>query len=420
VSNTWDTAGTVWDGAEWQGTPPTAPDWSKEWLWWWQNGNGSLTINLNPYVIEARWTTESHTMNDGTFRGDLQPGKITVKMWDPLNHLGALDKFGAMFAWYKPTNQAWCWFYDTYAQGLYTLGDPLGADRVFTGVTWPARYTNPGFSSNFNQSPASVSNRLAAIVGLMNTSTFRPPAVVVGAIAAQSQQLPQQLGGSDGKYPSLLEMVRTAAANGVAWLSATPPTTDGGRFGLTLNYARWETTNSRVLDASQIIAGPPTTASADWVISAASWQGVKGDGTTNAWSAYSSGNVGAWGYQGPSSLRIVGDVSGPPVNTAAPENPGVSGTTTAMFNAYSDPTQQVLDTLDVQSGIHRTPAGGVSPTAWDPYAHTFAPVDVVTLTHMNPTATFPYRVTSSDHRLTGTIWQTTHHLEKYAAATPLP
>jgi hypothetical protein len=421
MSNTWDGAGTVWDGAEWQAGKPPVPDFSKDWLWQWQPATGAR-VNLNGLLVEARWTTESHTQGDGTFRGDIQPGKITARLWDPAHLLDNLDKFGAMFALYKPTGAAWCWFYDSFARGLYAPADPLDADCVYTGLTWPGRYTNNLTLAVGSLRPVeSVTARLGAAVAQMNQSGYYPPAVVAGSFAAQSQTLPAQTQQTGDEYPGILTMVRDAASDGVAWLSATPPTVDQGPFGLTLNYARWETINARVLDASQVIAGPPVTASAAWVITAVSWSATRGDGYTSTWYEQ-SGSVLAWGYQGPEGVRVVGDITSTIIGGTynGPEWSATHNTTIAMLNAYSDPTLRVLDSVDVQAGVHRTPTGVLSPTEWDPYAHTFGPLDVLTLNNVAGQAGLRYRVTSTDHRLTATVWQSTHHLEAYAAATPLP
>jgi hypothetical protein len=79
----------------------------------------------------------------------------------------------------------------------------------------------------------------------------------------------------------------------------------------------------------------------------------------------------------------------------------------------------LLDTVEVQSGARSSPTGGPTATDWDPYAHTFSPLDVAAIDHGNGT-TGHYHVTQSSHRLTSTVWQTSHTLEKYIAASPLP
>jgi hypothetical protein len=81
--------------------------------------------------------------------------------------------------------------------------------------------------------------------------------------------------------------------------------------------------------------------------------------------------------------------------------------------------EEILDSIDVQSGWRTTTSGGPTPDQWDPYSHTFAPPDTVSIVQ-NDQAAHVYRIVKSDHRLTGRLWQTTHTLEKYIAPTPLP
>jgi hypothetical protein len=119
-------------------------------------------------------------------------------------------------------------------------------------------------------------------------------------------------------------------------------------------------------------------------------------------------------------LRIVGNVTDPNLGTGGPEQPAVAQTGQNMMNAYVSSNVLILDSIDVQSGTHRTPTGQLSPTPWDPYTHTYGPLDVLTTVGVSGSNTVKYRVTSSDHRLTATIWQTTHTLEKYAAPAALP
>ena len=157
-----------WDVNEWNAGPPPEPGWGDDWAWWYQVGTAGI-IPLNELVVEARWTTDSHTLGDGTFRGDLQPGTLTARLWDPQHQLDNLDKLGAVWAAYKPTAQVWCWFYDQFARGLYAPGDPAAADCVFTGTQWPVRLT----SSQGSLAPAvqTAAARLAAIVANLNAVT---------------------------------------------------------------------------------------------------------------------------------------------------------------------------------------------------------------------------------------------------------
>jgi hypothetical protein len=419
MSNTWDSAGTVWDGAEWQAGTPPAPDFSKEWRCWYQVGStatGNPLIDLNPYLVEARWSTDSHTMGDGTFRGDLQPGTATIRFWDPGHHLDYLPQNGCVFLLYMPTGACWCFFYASQARGLYAPGDPLDADTVLTATTWPVRLTNDQGSATFPAQAASA--RLGAVVDALNTVNFGLQLPAVGkAIAAQNQQVPATVPTSVVSniysYPGYLAVVRNAAADGVAWLQPSGAATGVGT--LTLNYARWETINARVLDRSQVIAGPAVTLDSGYAVTRVDWAAVDNSAVATEL-LIRGGNWGSHGMQGPSGMRVLGNVGQSP---NGPEYAACNQTATQLCSDRSDGGAHVLDSIDVQSGVHRTKAGGLSPTPWDPYSHHFTPVDVVSLVD-NTGNTTRYRVTTSAHRLTATIWQTTHTLEKFTAPTPLP
>jgi hypothetical protein len=405
---TWDTS--KWDQAEWAGGPPPGAGWGGDWRWWYQVGAGGL-IELNGLLVEARWSTDSHTLGDGTFRGDIQPGTLTARFWDPAHLLDNLNKLGAVFAYYLPTGAAWCWFYDTLARGMFAAGDPADADTVFTGSPWPLRATNDRGDTSFPVQ--SVAARLAALVAVMNGAYLSYPPVTA-AVAAQSQNVAATaVNTQTGAWPGLLPVVRDAAAPGVAWLAATGAPAGAG--SLTLNYARWDTTRARTLDRAQIITGPPVTASAAWVVNRAAFAATDGATGTQTSLVHGAGAANAYGIQGPPSMRMWGNVG----TTNVGEWAGCNGTAGQLIADRADPSEKLLDTVDVQSGRRTNPTGGPTPTAWDPYAHTFTPIDVVALVD-NAGATKNYRVTKSDHRLTALVWQTTHTLEKYTAATPLP
>ena len=227
----WDTA--QWDrGAEWSGGPPPSGGWGDDWRWWYQVGP-TVNRELNEMIVEARWTTDGHTLGDGTFRGDIQPGSLTVRLWDPNHVLDDLPKAGAMWAQYKPTGATWCWFYDSFTRGLVAPGDPAGADCVFSGTQWPLRFTT---WTQFTNYPAqSAAARLAAVVATLNAqagaSALNMPAVA-GNIAPQTQLVPaaplQQQPSAFQFYPAYLQTVRDAATNGIAWMSAAAQS--GGRL----------------------------------------------------------------------------------------------------------------------------------------------------------------------------------------------
>ena len=406
----WDSA--VWNADEWQAPPIPPPGWGDDWSWWYQVGS-TIILDLTGLLVEARWTTDSHTLGDGTFRGDIQPGTLTARFQDPERNLDNLNKLGAVWALYKPTGACWCWFYDSFARGLYAPGDTQAADCVFTGTMWPSRLTTPSADTAFPSQ--SVNARLTAIVSWLNgqlAGMNLPP--ITAQIAAQSQTVPAAVAdATTGQYPSYLAFIRAAAANGVAWMSAAA--SPGAPGTLILNYARWETSNTRILDRSQIIAGPPTTASTDFLVTFVQWTAILG--TTGAASGFWFAGPGAptWGYQGPGAMRICGNVT----LGSGPEQPACQTTAQRLSNDRSNPSEQYLNTVSLQSGSRSSPTGGPSSAAWDPLAMNFSPTDVASITD-DAGAAHLYRVTKTDHRLTVTIWEAVHTLEKFTPATPLP
>ena len=411
----WDSG--RWDQAEWAGAPPPEPGWGADWRWWYQLGT-SVWADLNELLVEAVWSTDGHTLGDGTFRGDIQPGTLTARLWDPSHLLDSLPRMGAMWAQYAPTNAVWCWFYDSFTRGLYSPGDPAAADCVFTGTPWPIRLSTPSQFTNYPSQ--SVSARLAAIAATLSahggSSELYLPAVSAN-VAAQSQTMvanpvASMPAGTVGAYYSpYLQSIRDAAAPGVAWMA--PAAAPGGAGSLVLTYARWETAVQRTLDDSQIVAGPATTSAADWLISAVSWSAVRGsDGNTTNQALNWAPQV--FGVSGPAGLRMWGDIG----NAPGPEHAAVAATSQQLLQDHANPSERWLSSVSLQSGARSTPTGGISSAAWDPYAHVFAPTDVAAIVHDGNT--HRYRVVKSDHRLTSTAWTTTHTLEKFTAATPLP
>lgn len=401
-----------WDGAEWAGTAPPDEGWANDWRWWYQTAT-TVNFELNGLLVEARWTTDSHTFADGTFRGDLQPGTLTAQFWDPGHLLDTANKAGAVWATYKPTGATWCWFYDSLTRGLFAPGDPQSSNCVFTGTPWAARLVSENTITNFRSQ--SASDRLNAIVAALvgQRANLSLPAIT-GAIANQSQMLPiVAYNTSTDLYPSYLQSVRDAAGNGVAWLAATAPHTDTGPGALVLNYAKWETNIQRILDRSQVVTGPPVTAGVNWIITTITWAATDGNGTQTPGYNYNTAYQ-QWGYVGPSPIRVSGNLT-----PGQPEYLPVAATGDAITAAHTNPSELVLSSVALQSGRRTTPTGGLATATWDAYAHTFTPVEVARIKDDAGAAHY-YRVTKSDHRLTSTVWETTHYLEKYVAPTPLP
>lgn len=417
MPSTWDAA--IWDTDEWAPGPPPSQGWGQDWRWWWQVGSDPASIiDLMGLVVEARWTSDSHKLGDGTFRGDLQPGTCTVRLWDPAHKLDNLNKLGAVWALYQPTGACWCWFYESLSRGLYAPGDPADADAVFVGTPWPTRLTTPRWDGNFPQQSAAA--RMAAIVNLLNTAnpSMSLP-VVTGNIAGQGQIVPAIAYTTTdpfNQYPDLLTQVRTAAADGVAWWTPTAGATGVG--ALTLNYGRWEAANVRPLGHSQVIAGPATTADLSIYLSFVNFATVNG-ATAAAYNVSTLADLAhraLVGFQGP-NMRFWGDAN---INGNGAEQAALITTANNLINDRSNPSELLLSSVDVQSGGRTGPAGGPSSAEWDPYGHTFSPIDVAAVADTGDILVKNYRVQQSSHRLTANIWQTTHTLDKYTAAAPLP
>ena len=114
-------------------------------------------------------------------------------------------------------------------------------------------------------------------------------------------------------------------------------------------------------------------------------------------------------------MRLYGNLT----SGSGPEYIPVIGTSGQICVDRQDATEQVLSSIGLQSGTRWTADGKPSAADWDPYAHVFSPTDVAVIAGDDGRNHF-YRVSQSSHRLTATVWQTTHTLEKYTAPTPLP
>jgi hypothetical protein len=408
----WDKS--TWDQARWWA--PLA-GWGDDWRFWYQTQNRQEK-ELTNLVVEARWTTDSHAMGDGTFRGDLQPGKCAIRMWDPGRVVEGLNKQGAVWATYRPTGATWCWFYDSIDRALVAPGDPMGSDVVWSGLPWSSRMTS--VYNNTYRGVESVNARINAMADLMagGVDWVLPP--VSRSIAGQSQLVSAQTIDTSvpaGMYPSLLQTLRNAGANGVVWLSAAM---DGSGMGnLTLHYDRWETVNAaRPLDGSQVIAGPPVETSVGWVINLVGFTATKGDTGVQSSQNTNAGGLGYGGYgvQYLGSMRLWGDIS----TSAAPEWSGQYGTAVSINNSRSNVSDASLSTITVQSGKRWTATGAPSAKQWDPAAHVWTPLDQLSYLDPRDNKTHLYRVKHSDHVLNATVWQTVHSLETYAAGSQLP
>jgi hypothetical protein len=404
----WDSS--TWDNASWVGP---LQGWGNDWRFWYQIGTTQST-ELTSMVVEARWSTDSYTMGDGTFRGDLQPGKCAIRLWDPGYLLDKLDKRGAVWATYVPTGATWAWFYDTVDRPLVAPGDPMGADMVYSGLTWPARLT--AHWSQTARPVESVTARINAMVTVMAGLTMP---TMAGAVATQNQLVVANVvdtADPSGNPPGVLATLRTAAANGVLWLSYRM---DGSGNGvMTVNYARWETVNTaRTIGGIQIVAGPPVETSVGWLINLVGFAGTRGDtGAQTTVNTQGGLPMGAYGVNYLGAMRLNGDIS----TSTAPEWSGQNGTAQAIMNDRSAPLEHYLSTITVQSGKRWTHAGAPSASQWDPTAHLWSPLDQMSYLDPIDNKTHLYRVTKSDHVLNATVWQTVHTLEKFTGPAALP
>ena len=418
---TFDTS--LWGGPSY---PPGA-GWRDEWRFWYQLA-GVQQLDVTAMVVEARWTTDGHTMGDGTFCGDVQPGKCSVRMWDPRLELEGLDKYGALWACYLPTGATWCWFYNTLTRGLFAPGDPAAADCVFAGDTWPVRLTADvftGYADASNRPAESANARLNNLADLAITGNtwagWQLPAMTK-QVAAQGQLVPATTYSGSGPpwatWPSYLSMVRDAATDGLMWWSYGR---DGSGSGtMAFRYDRWETANAaRVLDPAQVVAGPPVDASAAFVFGFVDMNATRGG---DAYKTYlrTASNVSFAGA-GNIAVRLYGDIENTPGTggRTGPDFNGASSTVNTWADDHADPTERVLSSVSCQSG-DRTTAAGAPSTPWDPAAHVWTPLDVMSYLDPADQKTHLYRVCHSDHLLNAATWQTVHTIEKFSAATRLP
>jgi hypothetical protein len=409
---TWGSA--VWDADLWEGGPPPSDLIGKDWSVWYQFGNGIATGmgDLSGLLVEARWTTDSHSRGDGTYRGDIQPGAATVRFWDPdrvLDNMQAGAGGGSLWLLYKPTGACWCYFYETFARGVFTPGDPMAADCVFTGTTWNPSYLNARPQTAF--AAQAVTARLNAIVASIATvNTAGVP--ITAAVATQNQQCPAVVADSNGHGPSYLQSIRNAAADGVAWLAASAPI--GGPGQAILHYERWETVGAtRRLSNEQIVAGPPTTNDYTTTFNVIQWAGANAAGT----SVYNATQLTTYGdWQNPQSYRLVGNVN----PSGGAEYTGVLATSNQLFEDLNQVLGPfLLSSVSLQSGNRATAAGADAGEQWDPYTMVYGPADKAVL-DVDGQGDRNYRVTQTSHRLTARVWQAVHTLELFSAPYQLP
>jgi hypothetical protein len=407
----WDQ--TKWDLSSWQGQvfPPGA-GWRYDWQVWFQS-SGAVQWDMTASVVEARWSTDSHTPGDGTFRGDLQPGSLQIQLHDPAHRAETLDKLGTVWLHYSPANFTWGFYLETVTRQLVAPSDAAAADVVLTASTWPLRLTTDCLK-NFARPAERVDTRLTALAAQLNGNADLHLPQYTAQVASQSQICTPvaTLGWADlVTYPSALSLVRAAAADGVAWIDAQQTPAGLGRF--VLRYERWETVTGRALTDSDIVAGIPFDQTSADVITHAVWNGTNAAGAATT---FEHASQAAWNYgDGKITMRLWGDLS---FNTA--EYNAASQTTTNLFTVRTQPNAERLSAVTATSGPRMHPAGTAGP-AWNPAAHVWSPIEYLSWS----SSQFPgwqgaYWVTKTDHRLRAAAWDSAHTLELYSAATPLP
>jgi hypothetical protein len=416
IPGVWDS--TRWNQSQWfQPSPPNVAGWGDDWRFWVQYGpNPQTVIELTEMVIEARWTTDEHTMGDGTFRGDLQPGQLALRLWDPKRILDAIPFTALIFARYRPAAMTFVWFHDTLTRGLYPQSDPQAADCVINGLGWPVRLTAP---STFNRTPEPANSRMTAVVAAINAASTLNLPTVAGDIAAQSQSVGASImvDTQIAVYPGYLQALRDAGVYGVVWLEGTGGDVDGSTGALAVRYRRWDTSQPRPLDPAQIIAGPAISRSVDFVLSQVKFEGD--DPTTAAAESFTysvtDSQAYAYGLVAAGPLRVWDRLDG-----TGPQWPVLISLAGQILYEHGQ-SQTYLSTVSCQSGARWLADGRPSTVLWNPAAHVWSPIEV--MTYRNPAAgntTQSYRVTKSDHTLNAAAWSTTHTLEWFVNPPAMP
>lgn len=420
--------GPVWDNALWDispwalgAQPPGGSGgWGDDWEWWIEYrttnaASSQVAQDITANVVEARWSTDSHAMGDGTFRGDLQPGKLTLRCWDPT---GSIDgrtyfTFATIWALYKPLGACWCWWIDDFTRPLMPRGDPGYSDLVITADSLGPPLTNPYPSPNPVRPAETVNARLAWIVGDINYQSGRgmfnsPPWELVAAV--QNQTVKASTLDNLSLAPGYLPLIRDAASDGVAWLSPYRPGDLGTLGRMRLRYERWETVTRRAMPPGMITAGPPIAQQLS-PMTRVSFTSTEPDGSTHDWAnvvnAYYRGGTG------PTGLRVYAQTWSP--------NPDLTPLVNTMLAMVTVPSNTYwISSVESDAGVRRHADGSPSTDYWDPTAHVWSPIDVMTFQHpVQTSATITARVVSTDHRLSATVWQSAHTLELFVAPSPL-
>jgi hypothetical protein len=211
-------------------------------------------------------------------------------------------------------------------------------------------------------------------------------------------------------YPGWLEWIRTAAANGCAWLEARSVPAPRSAGSLVLHYDRWESVTGRLVYEDQYNAMTPWTYGMDHVITYLSWNGTDAAGVESSAGQYGSG-WGAYGKEDLGPMRVLADVTG------GNDRAAVLATGDAILNDHGAPAQRV-NQLMVTSG-DRTHPDGTPSYAWDPASNVWTPRDAMQWRRFGAPDLETYRVQSTAHRLTARVWESVHTLEMFSQPAAL-
>jgi hypothetical protein len=404
----WGTA--IWGTDHWSPRPtPPGSNWGNTWRWWYQYGNETHPEwDLTRFVVEARWTTDSYTPGDGTFRGDLQPGRLELKLFGQLPV--SIDMMGTIWARYTPTGATWCWFPSDFTSLLVAPGEPtpylvLGAD------TWPARLTASAY--NASRPRETITQRLNYIANILATDQgLYLPSFGAAVIEGDNGQVQATVQDSNGHWPPWLALIRDAATNGCTWLAATAGNNPGDAGTLVLHHARLASTTTRTLANVEVNDQTIWDAGMAMVRSFVTWTGTAYTGTVTTLNQ-TAPNWAQMGIQTFGPCRIIGDITASGAQYAAAVQMG-----TNVFNAMQW-NHQIVDQIVCTSG-DRTDRYGNPSTPWNPASMVWAPNEVLQWFRQNPQTADLYRVVQTSHVLNARVWEATHTLTAYVAGVNTP
>ena len=402
-----------WGQAKWaQIVWPPGAVWKDAWRWWYQYAAGAVLLDLTDKVVEARWSTDSHTLGDGTFRGDLQPGRLELKLYDGDHALAGQSKLGQIWATFVPTGATWCWFVSEYATPLAATGDPALTDLVVTADTWPDRLTVSSYQSG---RPAErVDARVQAIVDRLNTDTGLFLPAVAGSIEADAHTVPAVVATTEAStvFPAFLQQLRDAASNGLLWLEAVPG--GAGQAGsLLVHYMLVETVLARSLYNDQVVAGSVWSQGLDGLITEVAWHGTDATGATFDYATF-AGSWGAYGLHKSGPWRVWGDVT-----AAGAQRAACDAIANETLKQRGNPNLTYVDQLEMVSGDRRHP-DGTPANAWDATRMVWPPHGVIQWYRVDGQPQESYRVVRSDHVLTARTWIVNHVLEPFVQPAHIP